>query len=393
MVGKILFWALTSFHLIESVFTLRYAIRFRSFFARSTQRHEWSTDSWPKVALLIPFKGLDPGLRENIDSFFAQDYPDYKIFFISESEIDPAVPILKEYKHAQLFISGPAIDCGQKIHNLRFAIERIPEEFEVFAFVDSDCLLRPGWLRALVETLLQNPNGASTGYRWFLPAISDIAGNLRAVWNAGVFALFDEKGRYNFSWGGSMAITRKTFFSARVLDFWNGSVSDDLGLMNAIRSTGERIRFAPEAMPATAGKITFREFFSWASRQFLMARVYYSGLFRAAFIYHTAWVLWVVIGGIFYTHWFVPLFAVTCLSQIIKAELRLSCAQMIFPGCSVGHRAYHWLLSPIVAFCNFLMLFRLLFTRRVEWRGVVYYLLGPNDLKIKRRAEYIEKME
>jgi cellulose synthase/poly-beta-1,6-N-acetylglucosamine synthase-like glycosyltransferase len=267
---------------------------------------------------------------------------------------------------------------------LRYAVERIPEDFEIFAFVDSDCLLRPQWLSSLAEALMQNPAGAVTGYRWFIPPIQDFAANLRAVWNAGVFVLFDESGRYNFAWGGSMAILRKTFFNAHVLDYWSGSVSDDLGLMNAVRSTGQRIRFVPAAIPLTGGKITLAEFFSWASRQFLMARIYYRGLFRTAFIYHTAWVLWVAIGVLFYPKWFLPLFLVTLVAQMVKAELRLNCASMVFPGIHVGNRLYHWLFSPIIAVCNFLMLSRLLFTRKTKWRGIKYTLIGPNELRIER---------
>ncbi len=383
MVGNILFWILSVFHLWESVFTLRLAIRFRAFFKSSSNQKHAEPVAWPKVALLAPFKGVDSDIRHNIESWFAQDYSSFQIFFIAESDQDMVVPILKDYPQAELFFAGRAADCGQKIHNLRFAVERIPEGFEVFAFVDSDCFLRPNWLSSLVSSLLQNPSGAVTGYRWFTPGLTEFAGNLRALWNAGALALFDESGRYNFAWGGSMAILRKTFVSARVLDFWRGSVSDDLGLMNAVRSSGNRIRFVPQAMPLTGGKITLREFFSWASRQFLMARVYYHGLFRAGFIYHAAWVLWVLV-GLFHWKWFFPLFCVTFLSQIVKGHLRLNCAQIIFPDLDVGNRIYHWFFSPVIAFCNFLMLFRLLFTRTIKWRGIEYTLLGPNELKITR---------
>jgi hypothetical protein len=140
----------------------------------------------------------------------------------------------------------------------------------------------------------------------------------------------------------------------------------------------------PRAIPVSSGKIGLQEFFSWASRQFLMAKTYDRGLFRAALIYHGAWLLWVILGSLFYSKWFWPLFLLTFLSQVIKAELRLSCAGMIFPNQNVGHRLYHWFLSPLIAFCNFCMLFRLLFVQKVQWRGIVYTLLGPNKLKIER---------
>src|SRR5262249_38596595 len=155
-------------------------------------------------------KGVDPNLRENIRSWINQDYPDYHIFFIVESDSDPAIEILREFPTATLFIAGHATDCGQKIHNLRYAIDHLPVEFEVFAFVDSDANVKQDWLRALVSNLLDHPDEASTGYRWFLA--NDFASYLRAAWNAGVLTLFDAGGGRNFAWGGSMAIFRKTFF-------------------------------------------------------------------------------------------------------------------------------------------------------------------------------------
>ena len=50
----------------------------------------------PSIALIIPCKGLDNTFERNIRSLFLQDYPDYEIFLVVESESDPAYQKIKQ---------------------------------------------------------------------------------------------------------------------------------------------------------------------------------------------------------------------------------------------------------------------------------------------------------
>ena len=40
--------------------------------------------------------GLEPDLRENIESFFRQDYPIYEVLFAVAGEDDAALPVIRE---------------------------------------------------------------------------------------------------------------------------------------------------------------------------------------------------------------------------------------------------------------------------------------------------------
>jgi len=64
-----------------------------------------------------PCKGRDPHLRENIRAWLAQDYPDFHVVFVVESEEDPALIDLQEVKGATILIAGKSTDCGQKVHS------------------------------------------------------------------------------------------------------------------------------------------------------------------------------------------------------------------------------------------------------------------------------------
>src|SRR3979409_1807122 len=85
----------------------------------------------PFVSLFVPCRGLDEGLRENIEAIFEQDYPSFEVVFASDSRDDPALRIVNEARQSftgesgptmQVVIAGPATDSGQKVHNLRVAV-------------------------------------------------------------------------------------------------------------------------------------------------------------------------------------------------------------------------------------------------------------------------------
>jgi ceramide glucosyltransferase len=369
------FWCvLSTIMMVEAILTLHKVRRFRSFFLRVVNAAALDPERWPRVALLAPCKGVDVNLRDNIQSWFSQQYPDFRIFFIVESDLDPALPILSDFPQAELIIAGQARHCGQKVHNLRYAIDNLPGSYEVFAFVDSDCLLKPDWLRNLVSQLLKTPENAATGYRWFTFQ-KNFGSLLRAVWNSSVLTLYEEDGKRNFAWGGSMAITRSTFESCRVQEFWRGSISDDYGLTNAMISCGRSVQFVPGAIALTTDCETLAGFFRWAFRQLLITRIYNPRLWFAALLFHSFWMLWIAT-GLFYPLYFMPVFLIVQFLQAMKADARLLCVP-------IGNRFFFWLTGPLIGVCNSMLLFGTLVTRRVVWRGREYILISKDRLTIR----------
>jgi ceramide glucosyltransferase len=375
--------ALTIILWVEGLFTLIHVIRFRRFFLREiSSGAKTDIKQWPKVALLAPCKGIDPDLRENVLSWLALDYPDFKLFFIVDSDRDPVRPILQEFRSGEIVVAGQATDSGQKVHNLRHAIQQLPAEYEVFAFVDSDCRVKTDWLSNLVSKLLEQPDNAVTGYRWFTNSVN-FGSLLRAAWNSSILTLYKENAKGNFAWGGATAIFRQTFQSSRVIDFWKESISDDYSLTKAMQSSQRRVIFVPGGLAFTHDSIRFTKFLRWAFRQLLITRIYYPKLWGAAFLFHSAWFLWLVT-GLFFPIYFWPSFLLLQVIQSLKANIRCSCVARIHE-IPTQQRISFWLLGPVVGLCNFTLLLSTVFTRRVSWRGVEYFLAGQNSLIIRHR--------
>ena len=166
----------------------------------------------PRVAVLCPCKGVEPGLERNLVSLTEFNHQNYEVFFILASASDPAAAIVNRVisssrPKAHLIVAGQPQDCGEKVNNLRVAVEQLPEEFEVLVFADSDG--RPGksWLQRLTAPLGDDRIGATTTMRWMIANRSNLATALLAAWNAPIVTMLSEKGK-NFCWGGGTAIRR-----------------------------------------------------------------------------------------------------------------------------------------------------------------------------------------
>jgi hypothetical protein len=178
----------------------------------------------PRTAVLCSCKGLEPGLERNLTALTEFDHQNYETFFVLASESDPACAIVKRVAatartKGHVVIADKPEGCGEKVNNLRFAIEQLPADFEFLAFADSDG--RPGksWLKKLVAPLSDARVGATTTMRWLIPNRSNLATVLLAAWNAPIVTMLSEKGK-NFCWGGGMAIRRSVFDQIGVVEDW-----------------------------------------------------------------------------------------------------------------------------------------------------------------------------
>jgi hypothetical protein len=51
---------------------------------------------YPTLTLVCPIKGLDPGLRENLEAALDHDYPnDVETLFVLDDEHEPALPLVR----------------------------------------------------------------------------------------------------------------------------------------------------------------------------------------------------------------------------------------------------------------------------------------------------------
>ncbi len=352
----------------------------------------------PRVALFCPVKGAEPGLEQNISALVSFDYPDYEIFFTMASADDPARKIIERStaasKHkVHIVIAGRPNGCGEKVNNLRAAIPQAKEGFDVYVFADSDG--RPGrsWLARLVAPLEDSNLGAVTAFRWFFPQTGGFWSALASAWNAPAATYLGEHHR-NFCWGGGTAIRRERFEQCNVLEFWNGSVSDDFSLTQALRQSGLPILFAPECMVPTMFDCDAAGLLEFTNRQIIITRVYESRLWILGGFAHTMYCAAVLMAiFLFISNLVTGASAVQLLLLALalpvlsmgRGVLRLASIMEVLPDWKTKLLADGWIWTFLAAIVPFLALWNTLvalFSRQIRWRGIRYELLSPGQTRI-----------
>jgi cellulose synthase/poly-beta-1,6-N-acetylglucosamine synthase-like glycosyltransferase len=134
-----------------------------------------------RVMVFCPCKGTDSEFEKNIQSILGQDYSNFEVQFIVESEDDPACATLRHLKQ-NVLIAGKATDQGQKVHNLSCAVRHVGSSADVYVFCDSDARFPKDWLSKLLAPL--NSGKIATGYRWYVPQRFHFPTLMRSAWNA-----------------------------------------------------------------------------------------------------------------------------------------------------------------------------------------------------------------
>jgi ceramide glucosyltransferase len=352
----------------------------------------------PRVALLCPCKGMEAGLEHNLVALTELDHQNFEIFFILASENDAASGIVKRVAansriKVHVVIAGAPDGCSEKINNLRVAIEQLTPDFEVLVFADSDG--RPGkaWLHRLVAPLKDERIAATTTMRWLMPNSNDLATTVLAAWNAPVVTMLTEKGP-NFCWGGGTAVRRLMFEQAGVLEAWQGSVSDDYSLTNALERTGKPVLFVPECLTLSFVQTDFEGLMEFTNRQILITRVYAQKIWRMAFLTHSLYCLTLIIGVILTLDDFLAgrpalhlatLTFLPVLLSAIRGGLRVVGVTEALPSWRKAISAQSWIYILVNVFVPFLYLVNFvhsLITRKIRWRGIRYELLGQDQTRI-----------
>jgi ceramide glucosyltransferase len=395
------FYIFAALLVLQSAVSLRGGARYLSYIRR--EMGNAGTDFTPYVSVIAPCRGLDQGLRENLASLFLQDYPAYEIIFVTDDALDPSLAVIEEVQReyganaqvtSRVVIAGRSEACGQKVHNLRVAVAHALPDSRVFVFVDSDARPRSRWLRSLVAPLADAGTGAATGYRWFIPVKGGFASVLRAVWNASIASALGPRGDRNFCWGGSTAIRREIFESARVMDEWRGAASDDFALMRALRRVHLPIHFVPRCLTITHEDCGFGDLLEFTTRQLKITRVYAPHFWQVILFSNLLFVL-IFFGGVILVltraalglSFLAPL-AFTCaiyLLGTLKATLRWRAVSLPLADYRAELRRHahaHLFIWPLASALYLYNALAASFSRRIRWRGITYELKSPKETVI-----------
>jgi len=348
----------------------------------------------PQAVVIVPCKGLDLDFESNILALLEQDYPDYKVIFVTADQDDPAYSCLERLvaqfpDRARLTTAGVASQRSQKVHNQLAALQIADRSAEVFVFVDSDGRPDAHFLKHLIAPLFDRKVGAATGYRWFVPIHRHLLEILVTLWGA-IVAAVQADPQFTQMWGGAMAIRRQLFETLNITQVWSGASTDDDALTRILGQEGLRIVFVPHCFVLSAVDYSISQFMAWGTRQVLLTRVYLPQMWWQLFALTAVFALAPVAGLV------LTVMALTIHPEMLAVGLTLAAVGLV-PVVStalitrsteslltaLGHSVtplawWDFLASPPGALLLLAQFVRSGLTRRVEWRGVTYELLAPD---------------
>ncbi len=341
---------------------------------RLRQRATWS----PPVTLIVPVKGEDEGLRQNLAALDTLDYPDYELLIVAQTAGDIPPGVLPGRAKVVLAHGGDPTS-GEKVQNLQAAVRAARRRSEVLAFADSDGRPARGWLRALVAPLEAKGVGASTGYRWFTPEPVSFWSLMSSVWNSAAGGLLGS-GDSPFAWGGAMAIRKETFFETRVPEFWKGTVSDDYALSAAVHAAGLSIAYAPGALTPSFDRPRCAPFFRWIRRQMTITRIYNPRLWWMGCVAHIFYCAAMAVSVVACYAGYRPAavaLAVQLLCGMALGWNRARLARLALPESAAWFRSNAWAHTVLVPLATWVWLVSFLSSAGsnvIEWRGRSYNL-------------------
>lgn len=395
-----LFYFLGLFQILVGVYLVYQGVRWLAY-----ARRRAGTDPGfysPRTAVICPCKGVEPGLEQNLTALCEFDHQNYEVFFVLASESDPAISIVKRVAaqsrgKAHVVFAGAPQECGEKVHNLRAAIEQLPEGFEILVFADSDG--RPGhsWLRRLTAPLSDSRIGAASTMRWLIPNKNNFPSLLLAAWNAPILTMLGEDTSKNFCWGGGTAIRKSVFEQSGVLEEWQNSVSDDYSMTSALQRAGRPIIFLPECLTVSYVETDFDGLMEFTNRQMLITRVYSPKMWAIAGATHLLFCGTILLGiGLTLGNFLagrpaLPFAALTFLPLLlaaIRSALRVTVGQEMLPALKSQIQQQSWihlLLGVWVPYLYATNFMASAMTRTIRWRGIRYELISPQQTRILAR--------
>ena len=394
--------ALLGLALFEIYFTTVFIASFRQ-----NKPDSYEDSELPKVAIALCLRGADPFLSKCLQALLNQNYPNYELRIVVDSQEDPAWAIAsKTLLQTDIPVNLSPLrirreTCSLKCSALIQAVTELETECEIIALVDADTVPHPDWLRELVDPLKNRQIGLTTGNRWYVPG-TQWGTMCRYVWNV---AAVGQMYLYRIPWGGSLAIRTDLVRQAQLIERWEQAFCEDTMLRRVLQEKGLQIESVPSLMMVNREECTLPSFRGWVSRQLLNAKLYHPG-WNAVLIYGTItcliptivistgitalftaqWSSAAILGVSLMAYLTLLLVLINVWQQAIREKLMLR--DELLPNLSLIHLLKLITVIPLTQLVCAIALWQAMLTRQVEWRGITYQVKGPWDIKLLQYFPY-----
>lgn len=267
--ASLFFWAggiAAGLALAGAAYALAAAVLTGRFMRRTVER----ASSYPAVTILKPLHRDEPGLSQNLESFFVQDYPGpVQLVFGVQDQTDPAIPVVQALRarHPQrdvaIVVEGARHGANAKVSNL---INMLPSaRHDVLVLSDSDIAVGPDWLRQVADALAAPGVGLATclytgevarGEKGLWPVLSAMGTSYDFLPNV-VFGI--SLGLAQPCMGSTIALSRAMLNEIGGFLAFADYLADDYEIGRAVRERGYRLAIPAIGVGHTAAEASARD--------------------------------------------------------------------------------------------------------------------------------------
>ena len=220
----------------------------------------------PAISVLKPLAGDEPGLAENLDSFFRLDYPHYEALFAARDELDPALAIARAARtaypelEAHVLVAGESDHPNAKVHSL--AAMTAAAGGELLVVSDSDIRADPSLLRDLARDFEDPKVGVVTCPYRAVPGPSlwstlEALGMNTEFWSGVLVAQF--LAPMDFAVGPTMAVRRSCLHAIGGWGAFRDYLAEDFQVGRQARLAGYEVRLSTHVVEHRIGSQPLRE--------------------------------------------------------------------------------------------------------------------------------------
>jgi len=322
----------------------------------------------PKVLVIMPCKGTDIKLGDNLKSAQDQTYKSYKFITVVASKSDEALKAIHATKTDYILANKKYSKGSGKVTNLASAMAKYTN-YDIYVILDSDVLVSRNWLELLIRPFSDKSIGLSTAFPIFEP-IGGIWSKVKHSWGYVGFGLMENE-RTRFGWGGSLAF-RKELLKGNAFNYFAESISDDIALTKIAKRLKFKIAYVPEANPIVYTNDNFQQFVEWSTRQTAFSIAGSNKILYYGIAFYSANVLLLVSGIV--------------LGIAVNPILFALLLPFVLNAAKAYKRSKSLHVLAIYPFINFVYLFNLLKAstmRSVKWRGRTYDISKIPKTEIK----------
>ena len=331
----------------------------------------------PPVSVLKPVHGLEAQLRENIESFFRQDYPDYEILFAADQADDAALAVVREVCARYPHIRTRVLVTGTPWPNpVVYSFHCLAEAaaHDILVTTDSDVEVDPRYLREIVPPLLDSKVGMVTCvYRGKNVAgfFSGLTG-MSVEMTAGVLVANLLEGM-KFGLGPTTVVRKDALASIGGYSALRDYIAYDFAIGNLIAKAGYRIVLSEHVIDHVVNQKSFRHM--WQNQLRWAQTTRYSrpkGHFGSGLIFSMPYGLLGLFAAGLLGHWGIGavLLGMAVLNRLLEAWL---VGWMVVRDPQI--RRAPW-LYPLRDLLGFLVWFASYLNLRYVWRDSRFELKG-----------------